>query len=317
MNDPGALLAVEMNGGGCVVSHIRRCAGWPFVQSKRVGTCQSTSCWRTFQYSIAAVGNCRSSPLAPLAQWLPALSVKLIITITRDTAGDPPSLTCTIAPPLSGTLIVHRPGGSTPIMARYSGSWSHQRRILYEIRDRKTRTSVTGSSELLRSSMSAARPRSSGGSGSSRRGSSPCGSLGIPANHADILSACRLSSRRKRPFRSFRASHSATETAATVPTPDTQVSNGAPLHGAHIAIMVDGTDCPTGQRRIPLMPASKPRSRWRDGLAGHDRRGSEVVAWQVSVRHLPPARRVRRVILMALRGAREEQVPVGQHQVNA
>jgi hypothetical protein len=94
----------------------------PFLQFKRVGTRQSMSSWWTFQYSMAGAGSCRSSPLAPLAQWLPALSVKLIITITRDMAGDPPSLTSTIAPPLLGTLMVHRPGGSTPIMTRYSGS---------------------------------------------------------------------------------------------------------------------------------------------------------------------------------------------------
>ena len=37
-------------------------------------------------------------------------------------ADNPPSLTSTIAPPLLGTLMVHRPGGSTPIMTRYSGS---------------------------------------------------------------------------------------------------------------------------------------------------------------------------------------------------
>src|SRR5690348_5171214 len=94
---------------------------------------------------------------------------------------------------------------------------------LYEIRDKKTRTSVTGSAELLRSSTSAAWPRSSGGSPASRPGSSPCGSLCISANHADILTACCLSSRRKRSFRSPRASHSAKETAATVPTEATQV----------------------------------------------------------------------------------------------
>src|SRR5690349_14256815 len=95
----------------------------PFgVQSKRVGTRQSISSLWTFQYSNAAVGSRRSSDLAPLAQWLPALSVKLITAITRDPAGDPPSLTSTIAPPLLGTLIAHRPGGRTPIMTRYSGS---------------------------------------------------------------------------------------------------------------------------------------------------------------------------------------------------
>jgi len=53
---------------------------------------------------MAGVVSCRSSPLAPLAQWLPALSVKLIITITRDMAGDPPSLTSTIAPPLLASI---------------------------------------------------------------------------------------------------------------------------------------------------------------------------------------------------------------------
>src|SRR5690348_18254670 len=53
--------------------------------------------------------------------------------------------------------------------------------------------------------------------------SSPSGSLCIPTNHADILSACCLSSRRKRSFRSPLASHSARETAATVPTPATHV----------------------------------------------------------------------------------------------
>src|SRR6185437_11589231 len=200
---------------------------------KRVGTRQSMSSLWTFQYSNAAAGSRRSSDLAPLAQWLPALSVKLITAITRDPAGDPPSLTSTIAPPLLGTLIAHRPGGSTPIMTRYSGSWSHQRWTLYETRDKKTRTSVTGSSELLRSSTSAARPRSSGGSQASRcesspsgfpsSGSSPSGSLCIPTNHADILSACCLCSRRKRSFRSPLASHSARETAATVPTPATHV----------------------------------------------------------------------------------------------
>src|SRR6185437_11614902 len=47
--------------------------------------------------------------------------------------------------------------------------------------------------------------------------------LCIPTNHADILSACCLSSRRKRSFRSPLASHSARETAATVPTPATHV----------------------------------------------------------------------------------------------
>jgi transposase len=95
----------------------------PFgVQSKRVGTRQSISSLWTFQDSNAAVGSRRSSDLAPRAQWLPALSVKLITAITRDPAGAPPSLTSTIAPPLLGTLIAHRPGGSTPIMTRYSGS---------------------------------------------------------------------------------------------------------------------------------------------------------------------------------------------------
>jgi hypothetical protein len=53
--------------------------------------------------------------------------------------------------------------------------------------------------------------------------SPPSGSLCIPMNHADILSACCLSSRRSRSFRSLRVSHSARETAVTVPTAATHV----------------------------------------------------------------------------------------------
>jgi hypothetical protein len=45
------------------------------------------------------------------------------------------------------------------------------------------------------------------------------------------------------------------------PDPGHPGCNGAPLYGAHIAIMVDGTDCPTGHDSSCLMPAGKLLSR--------------------------------------------------------